>query len=171
MIPDPAAIAANISDALASQNPLLAALDSAQRAAAEATANVKAIQAALSELEDDAQIEALESDAKNAEGRKAAATRWLKACEPYQAYRQQLAEAQQKQREAQAHAEDCERRLKSADKSLVALVALCEMCCHAEARQTAQVKLEGQRLYMKGGQEYRAAAEAQLAARTGAARV
>ena len=167
MIPDPHAIAANISDALASQNPLLAALDEAQRAAQEATAHVKSIQAALSDLENDAQIEALESDAKNEAGRKAAAVRWLKESAPYQAYKQQLAVAQAAQRTAQAHADDCERRLKSADKSLVALVAMAEMVCHAEARTTAQVKLEGQRLYLKGGQEYRAAAEAQLAARQG----
>jgi len=170
LIPDPAAVARDISDALASQNPLLTALDAAQRRADETTANVKAIQAALSGLEDDAQIEALESDAKNAEGRKAAATRWLKASPPYQAYREQLADAQRIQRDAQAHADDCERRLRSAEKTLAALVALAEMVCHAEARRAAQVHLEEKRLYLKGALEYRAAAEALLAARQGAAR-
>jgi len=170
VIPDPTTIAASIQDALQSQNPLLDALDAAQRRAQEATANVKAIQAALSGLEDDAQIEALESDAKNAEGRKAAATLWLKKCTAYQGYKEQLADAQRIQRDAQAHADDCERRLRSAEKTLAALVALAEMVCHAEARAAAQVHLEEKRLYLKGALEYRAAAEALLAARQGAAR-
>jgi len=117
-----------------------------------------------------AQIEALESDARNAEGRKAAAVRWLKKCTAYQGYKEQLADAQRIQRDAQAHADDCERRLRSAEKTLAALVALAEMVCHAEARRAAQVHLEEKRLYLKGALEYRAAAEALLAARQGAAR-
>lgn len=170
MIPDPAAVARDISDALASQNPLLTALDAAQRRADETTAQVKATQAALSDLEADAQVEALESGAKNEDGRKAAARAWLKTCAPYNALKLQLAEEQRALREAQANRDDCERRLKSADKSLVALVALAEMCALEYERDTARIKLEGHRLYRQGGADIRAAAEAQLAARQGAQR-
>lgn len=172
MIPDPHYVATSITDALRNTNPLLDAIAQARTRADEATAATRAIKQAMADLEDDAAFEALEDpQATNDAKRKAVAARFLRECVPYQQQKAQLAEALRAETVAKAELEDRERRLKTHERALPALVAMAEMVCHAEARTTAQIKLEGQRLYLKGGQEYRAAAEAQLAARQGAARV
>lgn len=148
----------NLADTLADQQKYLAALDTAQRESDEATAAVKATQAALSDLEDDANVEALESGATNAEGRKAAAHRWLKTCKPYQDLKVQLAEQQREQRQKQADRDDAERNLKACERRLPALVAQFE-------RETAEIASAGYARYAQGSIDYRRAAETQAAAR------
>ena len=171
MIPDPKFVAESITDALRNTNPLLDAIAAARTRADEATATVRAIKQAMTDLEDDAAMEALEDPAAtNDAKRKAVAARWLKACEPYQTQRAELATATAAETTAKADLEDAERRLKTHERSLPALVVLGEMVCQQEARQTEQIRLEGQRLYRQAGADIRLAAEAQLAARQGVTR-
>lgn len=171
MIPDPNYVANSITDALRGANPLLDAIAAARTRADDATAQARAIKDALASLEDDAAAEALEDPAAtNDAKRKVVAARWLKECKPYQDYRLELAGALAAEARAKADLEDAERRLKTHERGLPALVVLGEMICQQEARQTEQLRLEGQRLYRQAGADIRAAAEAQLAARQGVAR-
>ena len=166
MIPDPNAVSASITGAIAQQAGFLDALARAEEALVDASAALRATKEAMADLEDQAAAEALEEPgATNDAKRKAFATALLRTWQPYQDTRQQLADQQRQQAVCQAHVDDLTRRLKTHQNSLAALVALCEMCCHQEARAAVQVQLEEKRLYLRGCQEYRGGCEANLAAR------